>query len=68
MAYIRKRGNKYYFTIWVRENGKTIKHEYAGGSSKSEAEKRFRQCMAETDRTGKYFEPSAMLFKDYLHE
>lgn len=68
MAYIRKRGNKYYFTIWVRENGKTIKHEYAGGSSKSEAEKRFRQYMAETDRTGKYFEPSSMLFKDYLQE
>ena len=68
MAYIRKRGNKYYFTIWVRENGKTIKHEYAGGSSTSEAEKRFRQYMAETDRTGKYFEPSSMLFKDYLQE
>lgn len=68
MPYIRKRRNKYYFTVWFREDGELTRHEYAGGSSKAEAEKRFRQFIAETDRTGKYFEPSTLLFSEYLKE
>lgn len=68
MAYIRKRGSKYYFTVWARQNGDIVKHEYAGGSSRSEAEKAFRKFILETDRTGRYFEPSELLFDEYLKE
>ena len=68
MAYIRKRGTRYYFTIWTKSNGNIIRHEYAGGTSRSEAEKAYRKFMIETDRSGKYFEPSEMLFGLFLEE
>lgn len=67
--YVRKIGNRWYYTIEDRdEHGKRKKHEHFGGFTRAEACKAYRLAMAEQDRTGKYFEPSAMLFETFLTE
>ena len=46
--YIRKRGNKYYYTIEVKdEAGNRKKIERAGSISKAETNKMWRQAQAE---------------------
>ena len=51
--YIRKRGNKYYYTVEIRdESGNRKKIERAGSISKAETNKMWRQAQADADRAG----------------
>lgn len=61
--------NQWWFEIYLGkdENGKKIQKKKRGFKTKKEADK----AMVEIENafnTGKYFEPSMMLFKDYLSD
>ena len=67
--YVRKIGNRWYYTInEIDKQGNRHKHEHFGGFTRIDAEKAYRKAMAEQDKTGKYFEPSSMTFADFLQE
>lgn len=67
--YVRKINNRWYYTIEDKDaQGNRKRHERFGGYTRAEAEKSYRQAMAEKDRTGKHFEPSDMSFDDFLRE
>lgn len=67
--YIRKINNRWYYTIEDKDDqGNRKRHERFGGYTKAEAEKAYRKAMYDMDRTGRYFEPSGMLFPDFLQE
>ena len=67
--YLRKRGNRWYYTIEERDkNGIRHRHERYGGQTRTEAAKAYRASKVEQDRTGQYFAPSTKKFGDYLYE
>lgn len=69
MAYLRKRGNKWYYTItWIDEKGQKRKAEKVGGLTKAACQKAWRKEMEKVDRTGLYISPSEKLFSDCLDE
>lgn len=54
--HIRKRGNKYYYAVEVRdEAGNRKKIERVGSISKTETNKMWRQAQAEADRAARFF-------------
>jgi hypothetical protein len=64
--YIRKRGNKYYYTVEIRdESGNRKKIERAGSISKSETNKMWRQAQAEADRAGSFDTASNISMEDF---
>lgn len=64
--YIRKRGNKYYYTIEVKdEAGNRKKIERAGSISKAETNKMWRQAQAEADRVGSFDISSNISVEDF---
>ena len=64
--YIRKRGNKYYYTIEVKdEAGNRKKIERAGSISKAETNKMWRQAQAEADRVGSFDIASNISVEDF---
>ena len=66
-GYIRKRGNRYYFSFEVAGvGGKRKRIERAGGRTKKEAEAALRAALTEYRNTGSMFEPTKMSFADYL--
>lgn len=66
-GYIRKRGNRYYFSFEVAGvGGKRKRIERAGGRTKKEAEAALRDALTEYRNTGSMFEPTKMSFADYL--
>lgn len=67
MAYIRKRGNKWYYTLeTVDENGKRKRLVRAGGKTKAECEKAYRAAMIEKDRTGRLRMTENITLADFL--
>lgn len=67
--FLRQINGRWYYTINEKDNlGKYHKHEHFGGFTRTEAAKAYRAAMQEIDRTGKFFEPSDMLFPDFLSE
>ena len=69
MATIREKNGRWYYTIdEYGDNKKRIRHEHFGGYTKADAQRAYRMAMMETDRTGKFFEPSNMLVEKFLQE
>lgn len=67
--YLRKRGDRWYYTIDERDkNGIRHRHEHYGGQTRAEAARAYRAAQVEKDQTGRYYAPSAMSFRDYLGE
>lgn len=67
MAYLRKRGNKWYYTIEsTNEDGTRRKSERAGTESKTETMKLWRQAQAAVDRGN--IVPSAITLKEFLSQ
>ena len=69
MAYLRKRGKKWYYTVcWSDEAGRPHQKECVGGLTKAEAAKAWRAAMAAIDTTGVYAQPSDKPLADCLDE
>ena len=69
MAYIHKRGKRWYYRIEVKdETGKRKRIERVGGNSRQECEKAYRTAMAEVDYSGDFSEPSNMTVSQFLDE
>lgn len=69
MAYFRKRGDKWYYTVtWMDEKGKRHRSERVGGLTKAACQKAWRKAMEKVDRTGMYLPPSERPFSDCLAE
>lgn len=67
--FLRQINGRWYYTINEKDSySKWHKHEHFGGFTRTDAAKAYRAAMAEQDRTGRYFEPSDMLFPDFLNE
>lgn len=65
MAYLRKRGKKWYYTIeTTNDDGTRKKSERAGTESKTETMKLWRQAQAAADR--EHIIPSAITLEDFL--
>lgn len=62
MAYFRKKGNKYYFTVCISKNNKKIKHEYAGGSTLEECYARYIEYISRIDMGKEYPDAHKMPF------
>lgn len=68
MAYYRKRGDIWYYTIGViLPNGKRKNVEKAGGYSRADAKAACRKAIAEMERRGKY-EDTKIVLTDLLDE
>lgn len=69
MAYFRKRGKKWYYTLEVRDaHGKRKKVERPGGLTKADCERAYRAAMAEIDQTGEYSAPSNITVEEFYSE
>ena len=69
MAYFRKRGKKWCYTIEVKgAHGERKKVERPGGLTKAECEKAYRAAMAEVDQTGDYVEPTNLTVAEYFRQ
>ena len=68
MAYFRKKGNKYYFTVCISKNNKKIKHEYAGGSTPEECYARYIEYISRIDMSKEYPDAFRMPFSLLLKE
>lgn len=65
--YIRKRGNKCYYSFEVGSvDGKRKRIVRVGGTTKKEAEKSLRQALNEYENKGKYIDETDMSFASYL--
>lgn len=69
MAYIRKRGEKWYYTLETTdENGKRKRLVRAGGKTKAECERAYRLAMNEKDRTGRLHDVRKITLSDFLDQ
>ena len=69
MAYLRKRGDKWYYTVsWTDASGKRHRSERVGGLTKAACQKAWRKAMESVDKTGMYLAPPEKLFSDCLNE
>lgn len=69
MAYIRKRGKKWYYTLETTdENGKRKRLVRAGGDTRAECERAYRLAMNEKDRTGRLHDFRKILLSDFLDQ
>ena len=69
MAYFRKRGEKWYYTLcWTDENGKSHSSERVGGLTKADCQKAWRKAMESIDKTGMYLPPSSKKMDECLNE
>ena len=69
MAYIRKRGEKWYYTIETTdENGKRKRIVRVGGKTKPECERAYRLAMNEKDRTGRIHDARKITLSDFLDQ
>ena len=67
MAYIRKRGEKWYYTLETTdENGKRKRLVRVGGLTKPECERAYRMAMAEKDRTGRIHDARKISLSEFL--
>lgn len=69
MAYIRKRGEKWYYTLETTdENGKRKRLVRVGGKTKPECERAYRMAMAEKDLTGRLHDARKITLSDFLDQ
>lgn len=69
MAYFRKRGKKWYFTMYVTNADGTKKYvERCGGTTKALCERAYREAMAAIDDTGKYEAPVHIKVAEFMDE
>ena len=69
MAYFRKRGNVWYFTVQTTaDNGTQKPLERPGGKTKPEAVKACREFIQSLDHYGRCFNPETVTVKEYLDE
>ncbi|MGP1470913.1 MAG: tyrosine-type recombinase/integrase [Schwartzia sp. (in: firmicutes)] len=66
MAFIRKRGKKWYYTIEIGSGENRKRVERPGGFTKAEAEKAWRAAMVEMDHTGQYHPPTEMTVDQFF--
>lgn len=69
MAYIRKRGEKWYYTLeTMDENGKRKRLVRVGGKTKAECERAYRMAMIEKDKTGRLNDARKLKFSAFLDQ
>ena len=69
MAYFRKRGKKWYYTIEIKdEMGNRKKVERVGGLTKAACEKAYRAVMVDVDYTGEYKSPSDLTVEEFFRQ
>lgn len=69
MAYIRKRGEKWYYTLETTdENGKRKRLVRVGGKTKAECERAYRMAMIEKDKTGRLNDARKLKFSVFLDQ
>lgn len=69
MAYYRKRGKKWYFSVSVtNDDGSIGCVERVGGESKPDARVACRDFLRKMDHYGRRFTPEEVILKDYLDE
>ncbi len=69
MAYIRKRGEKWYYTIETTdENGKRKRIVRVGGKTKPECERAYRMAMHEKDLTGRIYDAQKITLSYFLDQ
>ena len=69
MAYFRKRGKKWYFTIEIGEGKNRKRKEMAGGRTKAEAEAAYARALVSLDvNGGAFLEPTKMTVEDFSKE
>ena len=68
MAYFRKRGNKWYFTIEIGEGGQRKRKEMAGGKTKAEAQAAYARAMVDLSINGEYIEPTRKTLDQFAQE
>lgn len=68
MAYFRKRGKKWYYTIEIGEGAARKKKEVCGGRTKPEAEKAYAAAMANLQQEGFYLEPTKKTVDEFFTE
>ena len=69
MAYIRKRGKSWYYTLETTdENGKRKRLVRVGGKTRDECERAYRLAMAEKDRTGRIHDARKIILSDFLDQ
>lgn len=66
MSYIRKKGNRWYFTIEIGEGGK--RKELAGGKTKAEAEAAYARALVDLQVNGAYIEPIKKTLNEFASE
>ncbi len=67
MAYFRKKGEKWYYTIEInRADGKRKKVERVGGRTKKEAQQAYLVALEELNKYGKVEKPTDITFSDFL--
>lgn len=68
MSYVRKKGNRWYFTIEIGEGGKRKRKELAGGKTKAEAEAAYARALVELQVNGAYIEPTKKTLDEFARE
>ena len=68
MAYFRKRGNNWYFTIEIGTGSKRQRKELAGGKTKAEAKVAYAKALVELNVKGEYLEPTKKTLNDFAPE
>ena len=69
MAYIRKRGKSWYYTLETTdENGKRKRLVRVGGKTRTECERAYRLAMNEKDLTGQLHDARKIILSDFLDQ
>lgn len=69
MGSFRKRGEKWYYTLTIKDkNGKWKNVERVGGRSKNECKIAYRDAMRSIDETGVYEDPARITISAFLKE
>ena len=68
MAYFRKRGNKWYFTIEIGTGSKRQRKELAGGRTKAEAQAAYAKAVVDLNTNGEYIEPTKKTLDQFAPE
>ena len=68
MAFMRKRGKKWYYTLEIGSGDQRKRVERVGGMTKAECEKAYRAAMAELDKGKAYKEPARLSVQELFEE
>lgn len=68
MAYIRKRGTKWYYTIEIGDGANRKRKEVPGGSTRQEAEAAYARALVSMEANGGYVEPTKKTVSEFFAE